>query len=147
EVENQLISSGDYRLAADPTKTFIVPQPKGEVPYLDFSPLENAMVALKKSTDSLNVLCSKAVASGSGSEALNKKLYQAEQQLLLVNGLPRRPWYKHALYAPGFYTGYGVKTMPGVREAIEERNWKEAQEQINLDAQALNKLAAYLLSE
>jgi len=144
EVENQLITSGDYKLAADPTKTFIVPAAKDAVPYLDFSPLQNALAALQKSTDSLAVVCSKATAAGGNNEALNIKLYEAEQQLLLLNGLPRRPWYKHALYAPGFYTGYGVKTLPGIREAIEQRSWKEAQEQINLDAAAINKLAAYL---
>jgi N-acetylated-alpha-linked acidic dipeptidase len=58
--------------------------------------------------------------------------------------LPRRNWYKHSIYAPGFYTGYGVKTMPGIREAIEQRKWKEAQEQINIDANAINKLANFL---
>ena len=68
----------------------------------------------------------------------------AEQQLLLTDGLPRRSWYKHSLYAPGFYTGYGVKTLPGIREAIEQRNWKEAQDEINLTAQAISKLADYL---
>jgi N-acetylated-alpha-linked acidic dipeptidase len=58
--------------------------------------------------------------------------------------LPRRDWYKHAIYAPGFYTGYGVKTMPGIREAIEQRDWKQAQQQIILDADVINKLANYL---
>jgi N-acetylated-alpha-linked acidic dipeptidase len=58
--------------------------------------------------------------------------------------LPRRPWYKHAVYAPGFYTGYGVKTFPGVREAIEQRNWTEAQAQIKLAADAINRLNIYL---
>ena len=144
EAENLLIASGDYTLAADPTKTFIVPKPKDAVPYLDFSPLQNAMAALQKSTDSLAVICSQATNTPGDHDALNQKLYAAEQQLLLLNGLPRRPWYKHALYAPGFYTGYGVKTMPGIREAIEQRNWKEAQEQINLAADVINKLAAYL---
>lgn len=144
EIENKLIANGDYKLAADPLKTFVVPTAKEAVPYLDFSPLQNALAALQKSTDTLSAVCSKAIASGSNTEALNVKLYEAEQQLLLLNGLPRRPWYKHALYAPGFYTGYGVKTMPGVREAIEQRNWKEAQEQINLNAEAINKLALYL---
>jgi N-acetylated-alpha-linked acidic dipeptidase len=64
--------------------------------------------------------------------------------LLTETGLPRRGWYKHTLYAPGFYTGYGVKTIPGVREAIEQRNWKEAQEQIAVVAGAINNLADYL---
>lgn len=144
EVENQLITSGDYKLAADPLKTFVVPATKEAVPYLDFSPLQNALAALKKSTDSLSVIVSKAVKAGGDNDALNVKLYEAEQQLLLLNGLPRRPWYKHSLYAPGFYTGYGVKTLPGIREAIEQRNWKEAQDQINLDAAVINKLAEYL---
>ncbi len=144
DVENQLITSGDYKLAADPLKTFIVPATKGTVPYLDFSPLQNAIAALQKSADSLTAISTKAVNSATDHDALNKKLYEAEQQLLLVNGLPRRGWYKHALYAPGFYTGYGVKTMPGIREAIEQRNWKEAQEQIYLVAEAISKLAAYL---
>jgi N-acetylated-alpha-linked acidic dipeptidase len=70
---------------------------------------------------------------------LNELLFQAEQKLLSPNGLPRRPWYKHTIYAPGFYTGYGVKTLPGVREAIEQRNWKEAQEQIGIVAKAITE--------
>ena len=61
----------------------------------------------------------------------------AERSLVYVNGLPRRPWYKHEIYAPGYYTGYGVKTLPGIREAIEQRNWKEAQESIDIVANAL----------
>ena len=143
EVENELINGGDYKLSADPLKTFIVPLAKAVVPYLDFSPLQNALVALQKSADSITVICTKAL-NQSNNDELNKKLYAAEQQLLLVNGLPRRSWYKHALYAPGFYTGYDPKTLPGIREAIEQRNWKEAQEQIIVDAELINKLAVYL---
>jgi N-acetylated-alpha-linked acidic dipeptidase len=55
-----------------------------------------------------------------------------ERSLINEKGLPRRNWYKHQVYAPGFYTGYGVKTLPGIREGIEERNWKEAQENIEV---------------
>jgi N-acetylated-alpha-linked acidic dipeptidase len=68
----------------------------------------------------------------------------AEQKLLTSTGLPRRPWYKHTIYAPGFYTGYGVKTMPGVREAIEQRDWKEAQDQIEIAAKAISRLDEHL---
>jgi N-acetylated-alpha-linked acidic dipeptidase len=135
----------DYTLAADPTKTFIVPVAKTEVPYLDFSPMQNALSSLQKSADSLSSVWKKAVTTNADHDALNKALYQAEQQLLTVNGLPRRDWYKHVLYAPGFYTGYGVKTLPGIREAIEQRNWKEAQDQINIDGEAINRLANYLM--
>ena len=117
---------------------------KPEVPYLDFSPLQNALESLKKSADSLKVIFQNKIKTNNVSVAFNKSLYQAEQQLLTETGLPRRAWYKHTLYAPGFYTGYGVKTMPGIREAIEQRNWKEAQEQIIVDAKAIIKLADYL---
>jgi N-acetylated-alpha-linked acidic dipeptidase len=146
EIENQLIRSNDYTLAADPTKTFIVPKAKDEVPYLDFSPLQNALSSLQKSSDSLSKAWNKAVTINADHDALNKALYQAEQQLLTTNGLPRRGWYKHSLYAPGFYTGYGVKTLPGIREAIEQRNWKEAQDQISIDAMAINRLSNYLMN-
>jgi N-acetylated-alpha-linked acidic dipeptidase len=111
------------------------------VPFIDFSPLQNALSALKRSTDSLKVILKR---NTSLNENLNIELVHAEQQLLLANGLPRRSWYKHSLYAPGFYTGYGVKTLPGIREAIEQRNWKEAQDEVNLTAQTIEKLADFL---
>jgi len=70
-------------------------------------------------------------------QALNATLRQSERALMSATGLPRRPWYRHQIYAPGFYTGYGVKTLPGVREAIEQKNWSEAEQQIAVTAQAL----------
>ena len=82
--------------------------------------------------------------SNTDHDAMNKALYRAEQQLLAPKGLPRRGWYRHTLYAPGFYTGYGVKTIPGVREAIEQRNWKEAQAQITVVSEAIVNLSNYL---
>ena len=145
-IDNKLLAQSKYVLASDPAKTFIAPKPKDEVPFIDFSPLQNALVGLQKSTDSLAATLKTANNTKGNHDELNKQLYQAEQQLLLANGLPRRNWYKHAIYAPGFYTGYGVKTMPGIREAIEQRNWPEAQEQIALSAEAINKLSAYLTS-
>jgi N-acetylated-alpha-linked acidic dipeptidase len=144
EVQNKLIRSGDYKVGEDPKKHLIEPEVKPDVPYLDFSPLENALADLKKSADSLKVVYENKIKSGSVSAAFNRSLYQAEQQLLTENGLPGRSWYKHTIYAPGFYTGYGVKTMPGIREAIEQRNWKEAQDQIEVDAKRINDLADYL---
>jgi N-acetylated-alpha-linked acidic dipeptidase len=142
--ENELIRANGYALANDPTEKKKVPAAKAEVPYLDFSPLLNALTLLEKSTDQLAATWAKAAVTGANTATLNQALYQAEQQLLTTNGLPRRSWYKHTLYAPGFYTGYGVKTIPGVREAIEQRNWKEAQEQIGVVAASLDKLSAYL---
>ena len=144
EVENQIIKSGGYAIGEDPTKKLISPVVKSEVPYLDFSPLQNALEALKKSSDSLKSTYENKIENGNATVAFNQSLYKAEQVLLNETGLPRRGWYKHTLYAPGFYTGYGVKTMPGIREAIEQTKWKEAQEQIVVDAKAIVRLADYL---
>jgi N-acetylated-alpha-linked acidic dipeptidase len=144
EIENKIISSGDYATGEDPTKKFVSPVVKSEVPYLDFSPLQNALEQLKKSTDSLKNIYQDNIKNGKVTAAFNEALYRAVQQLLNDAGLPRRSWYKHTIYAPGFYTGYGVKTMPGIREAIEQRNWKEAQEQIEVDAKAIENLSDYL---
>jgi N-acetylated-alpha-linked acidic dipeptidase len=66
------------------------------------------------------------------STKLNEKLLLTEHTLISEMGLPRRPWYKHQIYAPGFYTGYGVKTLPGVREAIEQKDWVEAADQMKV---------------
>jgi N-acetylated-alpha-linked acidic dipeptidase len=141
-VENQLIKEKRYEQAKDPLIKINTPEVKEEVPYLNFSSLQNAMTELEKTTLQLSDnLASSTVAQ---KNSINKKLYQAEQQLLTEQGLPRRSWYKHTIYAPGFYTGYGVKTMPGIREAIEQRNWKEAQEQIELAAATIKKFSLYL---
>ncbi|MEP7253753.1 MAG: transferrin receptor-like dimerization domain-containing protein, partial [Ginsengibacter sp.] len=144
EIENEIINSGGYLLGEDPTKNLVAPVGKSVVPYLDFSPLQNALESLKKSADSLKSVYDQNIKGNTVTEAFNQFLYKAEQQLLTGTGLPRRTWYKHTLYAPGFYTGYGVKTMPGIREAIEQRKWEEAQQQIQVDAASINKLADYL---
>jgi N-acetylated-alpha-linked acidic dipeptidase len=142
-LENQIINSKGYDSGEDPTKGYIVPNIKPEVPYLDFSPLQNALLQLEKSVDSLKVVFQSNIRTNNMTMAFNQSLYRAEQQLLNDTGLPRRSWYKHTLYAPGSYTGYGVKTMPGIREAIEQRNWKEAQQQIEIDSKTIIKLAGY----
>jgi N-acetylated-alpha-linked acidic dipeptidase len=73
--------------------------------------------------------------------ALDGILMRSERVLVREEGLPRRPWFKHQIYAPGFYTGYGVKTLPGVREAVEQRDWREAERQVGLLAENLRQLA------
>jgi len=72
--------------------------------------------------------------------AVNARLIQAERQFIDESGLPRRPWYRHLLYAPGFYTGYGVKTMPGVREGIEQKRYDEAEKEAARLAVAIGRL-------
>ncbi len=143
QIENEVINSKAYSLAADPTEKEQLPQPKPAVPFIDFSPVQNALTELESASRTLNQWLAK---TGTLSEKANASLYRAEQQLLAGTGLPRRPWFKHTIYAPGFYTGYGVKTMPGIREAIEQRDWKEAQEQIQIAASQIKQLAAHLLT-
>jgi N-acetylated-alpha-linked acidic dipeptidase len=138
EMENKLINEKVYQLAADPQLKFALPKTKLSVPYLEFSPVENAMAVLKRDTEALKKQLQGAdKLNALQLDKLNAMLYQAEQKLLYEKGLPRRPWYKHQIYAPGFYTGYGVKTLPGIREGIEEGNWSEAQERISILATTL----------
>ena len=143
-VENMLINTGSYAAGDDPTKGYIEPKVKKEVPFLDFAPLQNALQKLNGSVDNLERQFKDNLESGNAPAGFNRLLYRGEQELLAGDGLPRRPWYRNILYAPGYYTGYGVKTLPGIREAIEQRNWDEAQQQINTDAEVLERLAEYL---
>ena len=143
-VENQLIKEKYYTIANKATEPLLPPVAKDEVPFLNFSSLQNAVASLAKSADGLNAVISTNTLSAAKKNELNKQLYKAEQTLLTKEGLPRRGWYRHAIYAPGFFTGYGVKTLPGIREAIEQRNWKEAQEQIEITAATITNLSTYL---
>lgn len=142
-MDNQLIKANDFTLAADPTKHEQPPLAKAEVPALDFTSLKTALDSLKKSSDRLANAWTAAAQTTVNHDKFNQQLFHAEQQLL-GDGLPRRPWYRHVIYAPGFYTGYGVKTMPGIREAIEQRNWTEAQQQIYVVSKKISDLAWYL---
>jgi N-acetylated-alpha-linked acidic dipeptidase len=132
EIQNRLIREKLFEMAKDPKKVSITPELKEDVPYLNFSSLENAMVELKEKAEDFQKIYNNGLQMPVADQnALNDILYKAERSLIDPNGLPRRPWYKHEIYAPGYYTGYGVKTLPGIREAIEQRNWKEAQ--VNTD--------------
>jgi N-acetylated-alpha-linked acidic dipeptidase len=128
-----------FDLSKDPTKEYNSPKAKEVVPFLNFSSLENALMRLKNATEEYQKAYSKSTQlSADKQDQLNQILYKAERSLIQSNGLPRRPWYRHQVYAPGYYTGYGVKTLPGIREAIEERHWQEAQDNIEIVAKTLN---------
>ncbi len=145
ERENHLISSGSYRLAADPKETYIVPAPKDPVPYLNFAPLQNAFATLEQQGAAYDAALGERLAAAPvdarPAQELNRILISTERLMTRNAGLPRRSWFRHQIYAPGYYTGYGVKTLPGVREAIEQRAWNEAAEQIALVAETMEKLA------
>jgi N-acetylated-alpha-linked acidic dipeptidase len=143
EVENRMIREKLFDLAKDPSKTYGPPAAKPAVPFLDFSKLENSLQALKNAADEFQSLSKKAFSLGNEQRnQLNEILFKVERSLIMEDGLPRRPWYRHLIYAPGYYTGYGVKTLPGIREGIEERHYAEAQEQINRVAQVLENYTA-----
>ena len=142
ERENELLDSAALRLAADPTKPFVEPEADPPAPHLNFAPLRNAHDRLGRAAKAADRALADAVRSGDAATqaALDELVTKSERRLTRSEGLPRRPWFRHHLYAPGMYTGYGVKTLPGVREAIEQRDWDEAQWQIDITA---GVLAAY----
>jgi len=136
--QNKLVKDSLFDLARDPKKQYKSPDVKEEVPFLNFSSLENEMTSLKAAAEEFTKLYTKAISLPVAKRnELNVILYKAERNLLQANGLPRRPWYRHQIYAPGYYTGYGVKTLPGIREGIEEKHWKETQENIEMVAKTL----------
>ena len=138
EQENKMIADKLFDLAKDPKKNFQSPKPKDNVPFLNFSELENKMAVLKTTAEDFQKLYANGTQlSAEKRKELNAILFKVERALINDKGLPRRSWYKHQVYAPGFYTGYGVKTLPGIREGIEERNWKEAQDNIEIVAKTM----------
>jgi len=163
ERRNALLASDAYALADDPTETWVAPPGQDEVPYLSFAPLQNAIVRLEASAGAYDSAVSAALgghpaangeAAGGGaggaaappartgtSRQLNAALMATERAMTREDGLPGRSWFRHQVYAPGFYTGYGVKTLPGVREAIEQREWEEAERQVDRIAGTLGRLA------
>ena len=143
EKHNDFVKNDLYVLASDPTVPSAKPELKEAIPYLDFSPLQNGLLNLDETIKKFDAIDLYAL-SDAKLQAINEKLMYTEQTLTSKIGLPRRSWYKHQIYAPGFYTGYGVKTLPGVREAIEQKEWKEAQEQILVLANTLSSLNAHI---
>ena len=138
EETNQNITDGIYDLILDPTKSLGPPTAQAQVPFFNFAPLKNALTRLESAAENYET----AIASGiAATTEENYLLYQTERELIRQEGLNGRPWYKHHIYAPGFYTGYGVKTIPGVREAIEQRQFDEVAGQIDIAAEVLTKMA------
>jgi N-acetylated-alpha-linked acidic dipeptidase len=127
---NKEIEEGVYVAIADPNKTLVPPKAEEVPPFLNFAPLRNGLEKLQRSTAHYDKAAQKLALGQKPLDAVNRKLARVERALTLPDGLPGRPWFRHQIYAPGMYTGYGVKTIPGVREAIEQKNWKQADEQI-----------------
>ena len=149
EEKDRRIAERSFALAADPTQAFVVPKEESRVPFIDFAPLQNALADLQESADGYRAALRAMDSTGREltaveTESLNEILMRSERALTHKEGLPRHPWFVHEIYAPGLYTGYGVKTLPAVREAIEQRSWTEANEQVEIVAKTLNRYTAQI---
>jgi N-acetylated-alpha-linked acidic dipeptidase len=144
---NRQIDDKVFDATSDPQEKFVPPSRENVPPFLNFAPLRNAVEALARASERYGRAHSAAMRDGGALDSaslpdVNMRLLQCERMLTDDKGLPRRDWFKHMLYAPGFYTGYGVKTIPAVREAIEQKLWPEAEAQILRVSGVLEKEAA-----
>jgi len=137
---NSQLDDNIFTLALDPTRSLGAPTRHAEVPYLNFAPLKNALARLQMAADKYARSTETHKLSVKNQADVNQLLYLSERKLTRPHGLKGRNWYKHHIYAPGFYTGYGVKTIPGVREAIEVREFEEASKQVEVAAEVLDSL-------
>jgi N-acetylated-alpha-linked acidic dipeptidase len=146
----KLLDDDAFTLASDPDTPRSAPPRSGEVPFLNFSVLDNAIAKLDQSAKSFDKEYARASASDDARaaaerERINAVLTNLELSLTDPHGLPGgREWYQHMIYAPGAHTGYGVKTLPGIREAIEDRRWDDANEYMGVVARALNAYSSRL---
>lgn len=143
EETNRQIDEGVFSATSDPRKTFVPPSKEALPRHLNFAPLEDAVDHLSRAAGAYEKAFT-AHESTAPAGKLNPMLIDSERRLLDPAGLPKRPWFQHMIYAPGLYTGYGVKTLPAVREAIEQKHWNEAGEQIARTAAAIEREAALL---
>ena len=136
-----VIDRGDYRLAADPTKVQLAPERRDAVPPIAFAPLDQASARLSASAQRFQRLYASPTLTPAQKTGLGRAVQGIDLTLMDPQGLPGRPWYRNLLYAPGTETGYGVKTLPGVREALEHRRWAEADRAAAALATVLNAYA------
>lgn len=139
---NDLVTSGMWQAVQDPTENLIAPKIQSAVPNFDFAPLQKALSKLKESANNFQNANKDKKLSVSTQKSLDQILMKSERYLTRDSGLPKRDWFKHQIYAPGFYTGYGVKTLPAIREAIEQREWDEVGKQIKLVSETIENFAA-----
>jgi N-acetylated-alpha-linked acidic dipeptidase len=146
---NRQIDEGVFDATNDPKEPMAPPAKEEIPPFLNFAPMRNALDTLAQGAERYQKAMTRAQQNGgealakARSTALDEKLIGSERALTDPAGLPGRPWFKHQIYAPGFYTGYGVKTIPAVRESIEQKQWKQADEMIvRVSRVLLNEAAA-----
>jgi N-acetylated-alpha-linked acidic dipeptidase len=143
---NLELKEGVFTATADPRKTFVPPPAKLVPPFMNFAPLKNGVEAIKKSAQRYQSAFAKWQTSGTdlparSAAALNAELIQIQRSFLTEKGLPERPWFKHQVYAPGAYTGYGAKPIAAVREYMDQEKWMEADTQVPIVGQVLENVA------
>jgi N-acetylated-alpha-linked acidic dipeptidase len=148
---NQELDEGVYKATFDPRRPDVAPSREEIPPHLNFAPMQNAADALARSAQQYRQAWSHRQATLTDGQtdslrALNRQLIESERKLTNDDGLPRRPWYKHMLYAPGIYSGYEVKTVPSVREGIEQKHYAEADQEIVRVAKALEEESSLIES-
>jgi N-acetylated-alpha-linked acidic dipeptidase len=142
---DRLLDDGAFTAAADPSRPRAAPTRVSKVPFLSFADLDNAVERLRTSAAAFDQEYARAAAADDGHRArINDAIAGLEFTLADPVGLSGRTWYRHMIYAPGLKTGYGVKTLPGIREAIEARDWDEANRYIGVVARALNAYSGRL---
>ena len=139
--ETEMIEDGTYASALDPTKQLGPPKREEAVPHFNFAPLKNALERLQQTAEAYSLAMTGGEVPADDIVEFNRLLYTSESLLTRDAGLMAREWYKHHIYAPGFYTGYGVKTIPGVREAIEARDYEQVAPETEKVASILNDLS------
>jgi N-acetylated-alpha-linked acidic dipeptidase len=149
---NRELDEGVFSAMTDPRVKSVPPPKEAVPPFLNFAPLDNATESLAHANTEYKKALDKVMANGGAAMAkaslaeVNQALMESEHKLTLEEGLPGRPWFKHFIDAPGQYTGYEAKTLPAVREAIEQKQWKEADSGIGVTARVLETEAAHILS-
>ena len=143
---NLELKEGVFNAIADPRKTSVPPPQETTPPYMNFAPLKNGVEAVKHSAEHYQAAVAKAQSEGTLSpqalDSLNIDLLKIQRTFLTERGLPERPWFKHQVYAPGAYTGYGAKPIAAVREYMDEKKWAEAEAQVPTVAKVLQDVAA-----
>ncbi len=141
---NKLVADNSYKLAMDPQHSLASPKLKAEVPYFNFAPLKNTLGELNEVATDLDKLLDAGDIDADSIVQVNRLLYLTERKLTSEKGLPGRSWYRHQIYAPGFYTGYGVKTLPRIRESIEAELYDTVDGEIQVVANVLDQFAEHL---
>ena len=144
---NKEIDEGVFSATNDPRRPRRAPPNEEVPPHLNFAPIDNAADALAHTAQRYQAALGGRWAKGVSAPTLrdlNQKLVESERRLTIEDGLLRRPWYKHMIYAPGVYSGYAAKTLPGVREAIEQKHWEEANSEIERTAKVLDAESALI---